>query len=129
MPPLAVTTAQSTYSVIVDRGCLTRVHEFIPERTGKLFVASTTDVWELHGKTLERGLKGRPYDLLLFPGGEPRKRLAEVETLAEQMAARGGDRAGIVVAFGGGVLTDLPGFVAAMFMRGIAVMQTATPRP
>jgi 3-dehydroquinate synthase len=126
MPTFAVNTAQSTYSVIVDRGCLARVHEFIPNRAGRLFVASTADVWELHGKTLERGLKGRPYDLLLFPGGEPRKRLAEVETLAEHMAARGGDRSSIVVAFGGGILTDIAGFLAAIFMRGIPVIQIPT---
>src|SRR5260370_529306 len=126
MPSFAVTTAQSTYSVIVDRGCLTRVHEFIPNRGGKLFAASTADVWELHGKTLERGLQGRPYELLLFPGGEPRKRLAEVETLAEQMVAKGGDRSSIVVAFGGGILTDVAGFLAAIFMRGIPVIQIPT---
>src|SRR5258708_6232129 len=127
MPTFAVKTAQSTYSVIVDRGCLTRVHEFIPNRAGKLFVASTADVWELHGKALAGGLKGRPYDLLVFPGGETRKRLAEVETLAEQMAAKGGDRSSIVVAFGGGILTDVAGFLAAVFLRCLPVIHVPTP--
>ena len=63
---------------------------------------------------------------MFFPGGEPRKRLAEVETLAEQMVARGGDRASIIVAFGGGILTDVAGFLAAIFMRGIPVIQVPT---
>ena len=126
MPSFAVKTAQSTYPVEVERGCLARLHEFIPKRAGKLFVASTSDVWELHGNTLERGLAGRPYDLLLFPGGEPRKRLVEVETLAEQMVAKGGDRSSIVLAFGGGILTDVAGFLAAIFMRGIPVIQVPT---
>ncbi len=67
-----------------------------------------------------------PHEVLFFPGGEPRKRLAEVETLAEQMVARGGDRASIIVAFGGGILTDVAGFLAAIFMRGIPVIQIPT---
>lgn len=126
MPSYAVQTAQRTYPAVVERGCLARVHEYIPERAGKVFVASTADVWELHGRALERGLRGRPFELLLFPGGEVRKRLAEVETLAEQMVAKGGDRSSIMVAFGGGILTDVAGFVAAIFMRGIPVIQIAT---
>ena len=68
---------------------------------------------------------GEP-EVLFFPGGEPRKRLAEVETLAEQMVARGGDRSSIIVAFGGGILTDVAGFLAAIFMRGIPVIQVPT---
>ena len=66
------------------------------------------------------------HEVLFFPGGEPRKRLAEVETLAEQMVARGGDRASVIVAFGGGILTDVAGFLAAIFMRGIPVIQVPT---
>src|SRR5579862_4251876 len=126
MPTFAVKTAQSTYPAVVERGCLARVHEFIPQRAGKIFVASTADVWELHGERLTNGLDGRPFELLTFPGGEPRKRLAEVEALAEQMAAKGADRASVVVAFGGGILTDVAGFLAAVFMRGIPVVQIPT---
>ncbi|HLJ47423.1 MAG TPA: 3-dehydroquinate synthase [Bryobacteraceae bacterium] len=126
MPSYAVETAQRTYPAVVERGCLARLYEYIPERSGKVFVASTSDVWELHGRSLEAGLNGRPFELLLFPGGEVRKRIAEVEALAEQMIAKGGDRSSIMVAFGGGVLTDVAGFVAAIFMRGIPVVQIAT---
>src|SRR5690348_4199513 len=119
MPTFAVKTAQSTYPVLVERGCLAAVHDFIPKRAGKIFVASTADVWELHGSALERGLAGRPYELLLFPGSEPRKRLAELEALADQMLAKGADRSSVIVALGGGILTDVAGFLAAIFMRGI----------
>jgi 3-dehydroquinate synthase len=126
MPSFAVETAQRTYRATVERGCLARVHEAIPPGAGKLFVASTPDVWELHGSALEHGLNGRPYELLFFPGGEPRKRLAEVEALAEQMVDKGGDRSSVVIAFGGGILTDVAGFLAAIFMRGIPVIQIPT---
>ena len=52
---------------------------------------------------------------------ESRKRLEEVERLAEQMVAEGGDRSSLVVAFGGGIVTDVGGFLASAFMRGIPV--------
>jgi 3-dehydroquinate synthase len=42
------------------------------------------------------------------------------------MVERGGDRSSLVVAFGGGVVTDMAGFLAAIFMRGIPVVQIPT---
>jgi 3-dehydroquinate synthase len=110
--------------VLVERGGLAKVREYVPERAGKVFLISTEDVWKLHGQALASTL-GEP-EVLFFPGGEPRKRLVEVETLAEQMVARGGDRSSIIVAFGGGILTDVSGFLAAIFMRGIPVIQVPT---
>src|SRR6202163_4821530 len=52
--------------------------------------------------------------------------MAEVEALAEQMIAGGGDRSSVVVAFGGGIVTDVAGFLAAIFMRGVPVIQVPT---
>ena len=126
MPTFAVATPQRTYSAIVERGILHRMGDFLPPQSGKVFVVATADVWELHGQALDRGMNGHPYELLFLPGGEPRKRLAEVETLADQMAAKGADRSSLIVAFGGGILTDMAGFLAAIFMRGIPVIQIPT---
>src|SRR6202040_1948237 len=110
----------------VQRGSLTRVAEFLPPRAGKIFVVTTADVWELHGARVEQALAGRAHQVLFFPGGEPRKKMAEVEALAEQMIAGGGDRSSVVVAFGGGIVTDVAGFLAAIFMRGVPVIQVPT---
>jgi 3-dehydroquinate synthase len=49
-----------------------------------------------------------------------------VEQLAEQMIQRGGDRSSMVIAFGGGIVNDMGGFLAAIFMRGIPVLQVPT---
>jgi len=49
-----------------------------------------------------------------------------VETLAEEMVRKGGDRSSIVVAFGGGIVNDMAGFLAAIFMRGVPVVQVPT---
>jgi 3-dehydroquinate synthase len=126
MPSFEVRTPQREYTAVVERGLLARTGNYIPEGAGKLFVVTTQDVWGLHGSTLEHGLGGRPFELLFFPGGEERKRLAEVECLAEEMVRRSGDRSSLVIAFGGGVVGDLAGFLAAIFMRGIPVIQIPT---
>jgi len=114
------------YDAIVERGSAGRVAEFLPERCGRVFVVTTRDVWDLHHALLERTLAAGSYSVLFFPGGEARKRLAEVEALAEQIMQASGDRSSVVVAFGGGIVGDLGGFLAAIFMRGIPVIQVPT---
>ena len=126
MPSFVVTTPQRRYPIVVERGGLAKLGEHIPARAGKLFFLSTEDVWQLHGERLLAGVGNREHEVLFFPGGESRKRLAEVETLAEQIVEKGADRASIVIAFGGGILTDVAGFLAAIFMRGIPVIQIPT---
>src|SRR5579859_6263836 len=126
MPSFRVETPQRAYQAIVERGSVARIPEFLPGRAGKIFVITTADVWEFHGEKVEHALKGRPHQVLLFPGGEPRKRMAEVEALAGQMIEGGGDRSSVVIAFGGGIVSDVGGFLAAIFMRGVPVIQAPT---
>jgi len=123
MPTFAVTTPQRSYPAVVEHGVLARAAEFVPARAGRLFVLTTEDVWRLHGARLRAGPDP---EVLFFPGGEERKRLAVVEALAEEMVARGGDRTSLLMAFGGGIVSDVGGFVAAVFMRGIPVIQAPT---
>jgi 3-dehydroquinate synthase len=126
MPSFRVETPQRTYDAIVERGAILRLPDVLPVHAGKVFVVTTEDVWQLHGSKVREALGLRPHHVLFFPGGEPRKRLHEVEALAEQMMAAGGDRSSIIVAFGGGITTDVAGFLAAIFMRGVPVIQIPT---
>ncbi len=126
VPSYQVKTGRQTYSAVVDRGLVSRLGEFVPPSAGHVFVTSTRDVWDLHGKRIEAGMNGRPFHVLFFEGGESNKRFNAVEQLAEEMIRAGGDRSSVVVAFGGGILTDISGFLAAIFMRGIPVIQIPT---
>ena len=85
--------------VLVERGILGRVADYLPAKCGKIFVVTTEDVWRQKGNAL---VTGRPADTLFLPGGETHKRLAPLEATAEEMVAHGADRSSIVVAFGGG---------------------------
>ncbi len=131
MPSFEVQTAGHTYLSVVERGVIERVAEYIPAEAGRAFVVTTEDVWALHGEKLTRALAKRQGafaepEVLFFQGGEVNKRLEHVEILADQMLERGADRTSIVIGFGGGIVTDLGGFLAAIFMRGIPVLQVPT---
>jgi len=126
MPTFRVETPPAAYDVIVERGILARAASFVPSKAGKVFVVSTDDVWRHQCQRVEHGLAAAPHEVLFLPGGEDQKRLEPVERLAEEMVRLGGDRSSIVVAYGGGVVTDMAGFLAAIFMRGIPVVQIPT---
>lgn len=126
MPSFVVSTAARTYPAVVEPGVLARLGEYLPETTGKVFVVTEADVWAHHARRLARGLANRSHEILFFPGGEECKRLACVEALAEEMVRRGGDRSSLLLAFGGGIVNDVGGFLAAIFMRGVPVIQLPT---
>ncbi len=126
MPSFPVATPQGCYSAVVERGAMARIAEHLPPKRGKVFVVSTEDVWRHKGREITPALKGIPHEVLHLPGGEDQKRLAPIEALAEEMVRRGGDRTSVVIAFGGGIVSDMAGFLAAIFMRGIPVIQVPT---
>jgi 3-dehydroquinate synthase len=126
MPQFSVATAHQTYTAVVERGAIARLPEFLPPKHGRIFVVTEQSIWNLHGARVIAALRTTPFDTLFFAGGEANKRMAHVEQLAEQMAERGADRSSLVIAFGGGIVTDLGGFLAAIYMRGIPVIQIPT---
>src|SRR5579885_692564 len=111
MPTFRVDTPQRCYPVMVERGAIGHAAQFIPAKTGKVFVISTEEVWRHQGETLASSLPGA-CEILHLPGGEDKKRLAPIEEIAEQMVLRGGDRSSLVIAFGGGIVNDMAGFIA-----------------
>jgi len=64
--------------------------------------------------------------LVEMPDGEPNKRLQTVEELAEKLTRLGADRSAVILAFGGGVVGDVTGLLASLYMRGVDVVQVPT---
>jgi 3-dehydroquinate synthase len=126
MSQIEVRAPGGSYSVTVERGCLASLAGVLPPGCGKVFVVSTEDVWTLHGAKVQAALDHVEFHALFFAGGEANKRMSHVEQLAEQLVEFGGDRSSVVIAFGGGIVGDLGGFLAAIFMRGVPVIQVPT---
>src|SRR5690348_16932534 len=98
MPEYRIETAPHCYSAVVERGIIARTRDYVPAK-GKVFVITTEDVWRHQGAALRRGLGERPHEVLYLPGGEEQKRLAPLESVAEEMVQRGGDRTSVILAF------------------------------
>lgn len=60
------------------------------------------------------------YPTLVYPPGESIKTLPRVESICQRLLDDGFDRSAVLVAVGGGTVCDLAGFVASIYMRGIA---------
>jgi len=102
-----------------------QLRRWIAGRT--VFVLSTERILGLHGAALEslRPAAGR-WVTFEVPDGEEAKQISEAESLWRQMLAAGGKRDSRLIAFGGGTVGDLGGFVAGCFLRGIEFMQLPT---
>jgi shikimate kinase/3-dehydroquinate synthase len=98
-----------------EPGALERLGELVPGDGPVALVADST-VMVIHGAAAQTGLGARLQSLHELPRGEEAKRLAVVERLWSELRL---DRAGTVVALGGGATTDAAGFAAATYLRGV----------
>ena len=132
MKKIPVRLKQNGYSVLIASGLLRRagreVRRVLPSPASRVFVVTSPNVRRHWGPPLEQSLEEArvPYTVLQMDDGEPAKHMHTVEQLAEQMVDARADRKAVIAAFGGGVVGDAAGFLAAIFMRGIPVVQIPT---
>jgi 3-dehydroquinate synthase len=84
--------------------------------------------WEVAGSGIAATLSadGWPVERILLPRGEEAKRMRVIENACRSLARLHVDRSETLVAIGGGALTDAAGFVAATYLRGVAVVHVPT---
>jgi len=126
---IRVETPSAKYDVIAGSGLVQTLAPRIERVAGPLprrvFVLTSPPIWALWGEAFCASFAEPPIALFLAPG-ESHKTLASVEKMLRQMAAAGGDRGSLLIAFGGGIVGDVGGFVAATYMRGIPYIQVPT---
>ncbi|MGD0293280.1 MAG: 3-dehydroquinate synthase [Terracidiphilus sp.] len=129
MQTIRVKTASAKYDVVVGGGLIGSLAPRIERVCGRLprrvFVLTSAPVWGLWGQAMQRSFKDAPVVLVLKPG-EEHKTMKSVEGLLREMAQAGGDRGSLLIAFGGGIVGDVGGFAASIFMRGIPYVQAPT---
>jgi len=125
---LTVRVPGASYPIYIEAGLLPRAGDILRDRAAgrKVFVLSDNNVWKFWGSKLMVAL--RPYDpqVIRIPAGEQHKRMATVEKIAGLLATQGAERSSLLLAFGGGVVGDIGGFVASIFLRGIDYVQIPT---
>ena len=103
-----------------------RLKKLFGTKPRKYFVVTNPEVWALWSGPFLASFSVNPPAVLFLPSGETSKRLAAVERLAAELSSAGADRSSVLLALGGGVIGDLAGFLAAIYMRGIHYVQLPT---
>ena len=102
-----------------------RIERVVGRLPRRVFVLTSAPIWALWGDCAQHSFQDAPVVLFLEPG-EEHKNLRSVERLLREMAVAGGDRGSLLIAFGGGIVGDVGGFLAAIYMRGIPYIQVPT---
>lgn len=122
MHTVTVRTPDRTYPVFVGPGARRSLATVLPEGVRRVAVVTQDGI----PSAMIPGFDGPEVHLHTIGAGEEHKSLATVERLCREFSSNGMTRADVVVGVGGGMVTDVAGFTAATYHRGIAVMHVAT---
>jgi 3-dehydroquinate synthase len=128
---VTVQLGERSYPVYVAPGLVSRVGNLIKEglpSVSRCAVITSENIWGLHGGALASSLEavGLEADVVHVPDGEKAKSWDVAGDLIGELLEVGLDRRSAVIALGGGAIGDLAGFTAAIYMRGIHLIQVPT---
>lgn len=119
-----------SYDIRIGKDILDRITLLIAKnhKAGRYAVITDDCVGGLYGKKFLAALKemGLNAFLIDFPAGESSKNIKTVTDIAGKLMEFGADRETCLIALGGGVVGDVAGFVASIFMRGVPYIQIPT---
>lgn len=128
MASIQIKTPSAEYAVTLGSGLLRTLRQRVQRALGgklpRVFFITSEEIWSKWGKQATESFDAAT--VLFVPAGERYKRISTVERLLEELARAGADRDSVIIAFGGGVIGDMAGFVAAIYMRGIRCVQVPT---
>src|SRR5207247_2347576 len=126
---IRVQSSAGPYSVVAGAGAIGHAaHEIAAlGRFSSVHIVSSPKVWRSVGKDVQRGLRLSNRNAVhLFNDAESAKHLGTVEHNARSLCRAGADRKSLIIAVGGGVVGDVAGFVAASYLRGVALVHIPT---
>jgi 3-dehydroquinate synthase len=131
MAQVTVHVPPRPYQARIENGLLARAGSLLAEllpQASQIFVITTAPVRRRWGTKFVGSLKtaGFQPQVVAIPDGETAKKLATIETLAQKLARLGADRKAVLIALGGGVVGDVTGLLASLYMRGVELVQVPT---
>ncbi len=130
MEKIRVELGERSYEIIIGRGSLNLIGERLLRFSlgQKIGIVTNPLVSELYGEKVLNSLKKEGFDpyLIIIPDGEIYKDYFWAYHILTKMLEFGFDRRSSLIALGGGVIGDITGFVASVYMRGIAYIQIPT---
>ena len=120
MNQIQVDLGERTYPVLIGAECLEdALDSLLPDRVQKVALVTQSNIGIIPSINVE-------HEIFHLDNGERAKTLKTVEDLCSRWAQWGLTRTDVVVAIGGGLVTDVAGFAAAVYHRGIAVIHAPT---
>lgn len=117
---IAVGAFENSYAVQIGSGLVGARLAEVLGAPSRLVLVSDHNVFGLHGESMLRALAAEPAPaVVVLEPGEEHKQIGAVERIWRTALAAGADRSALLLAFGGGVVSDVAGFAAASYMRGI----------
>ncbi|MFQ5443290.1 MAG: 3-dehydroquinate synthase [Nitrospinales bacterium] len=131
MKRLKIDLGDRSYEILIAQNLLAQAGEYLSRLfrpQSRVVVITQPSINRLYGEILVTSLQmaGFRTKTIEVPEGEQYKSLQEAEKIFDQLLDFSCDRQSVLVAFGGGVIGDLTGFVAATFMRGVPFVQVPT---
>ena len=129
---LNIKTPTNQYPIYIGNHCISNLISWLRksgfENQTKICLITDSIIQALHAEKVNLQLKNAGYDttIISMPSGEEHKNINTVMLLIDKMLQNNFDRHSLIIALGGGIVTDLAGFVAATFMRGIPHIQIPT---
>ena len=123
-----IKTASSTYDVIIGENCVTQLIDFLRVRPKRCAVISNPLVAALYLDPVADQLDKAGIEVVpvIVPDGERYKTLKTVSKIYDVLLKHHFDRSDLVLGLGGGVITDITGFVAATLKRGCRLVNVPT---
>ena len=130
MHKVRVELGQRSYDIIIDKGILSKIGEgLLPFNFfSKIIIISNPSVFRLYGGIVINSLSkaGFKCSSILIPDGEEYKDYFWAYHILSELLTARLDRNSCLIALGGGVIGDMTGFVASIYMRGIHFVQVPT---
>lgn len=127
---LNVELNENSYPLHVGAGILNRIGEFLKPyaKSTKVLIVTDTFVNHRYAPVVSESLKDAGFDVAIVdvPIGEGSKSLEQLSQVLDSLIDNQLDRGSVLITLGGGVVGDLGGFAAAIYMRGIAYLQIPT---
>lgn len=120
MKKLRVNLGKNSYDIIISKGLLSDVKNYLP-KNGKIFIVSNKTVYKLYGKYFS------DFDnVILIPDGEKYKNFKTYKFIIDKLLEKNIQRNDTIIALGGGVIGDITGFCASTVLRGVSYIQIPT---
>jgi 3-dehydroquinate synthase len=127
MKTLSVELGERGYPIHIGPGLINRAELLRPVVADRpVAILTNTIVEQRYLQPLLKTLGREDVVIISLPDGERQKNLSTFESIVTELLERRFDRAGVLLALGGGVVGDIAGFVAACYLRGIDYVQIPT---